>query len=80
MVNSQREKVNVIGNGNERERLDYGVTGNLDVKLRKEDMITSGPTLFQKYGVLCLMGLIGLLFLFQGILLKYNHAKNTSHS
>lgn len=66
--------------GNERERLDYGVTGNLDVKLRKEDMITSGPTLFQKYGVLCLMGLIGLLFLFQGILLKYNHAKNTSHS
>lgn len=66
--------------GNERKRLEYNKTGNLDVRLNREDLIQNEATIFQKYGVMALAGLVLLLFLFQGFLLKYKHVKSTPKS
>lgn len=56
--------------GQELTRLGVGKTGNLDYTLKTQ---LHHETIYQKFGILMFLILFALIFLFQNILLKYNH-------
>ena len=62
--------------GAEVTRLAYNVTGNLDAQISQNDAYISAPTLFQRFGILNLLLVWLVFFLFHIFLLKYRHEKN----
>lgn len=67
----------VISNkGEELARLNYGIKGNLDLKIQINTDKTRTPSLFQQYGFVLNLPIWFLCFIFQLFLLKLNYVKN----
>ena len=64
--------------GREVKRLNYDISGNLDIQLKTADFYSKSklPTIYQKYGILGLLPLWFLCFIFHLLLLKSRHEKN----
>lgn len=63
----------IYPDGSESTQLLTGKTGNLDLRLNLQEL---GPTLFQKYGILNLLPLWLLYFIFHQLLLKLKSEKD----
>lgn len=59
--------------GQEVQRLEYGVAGNLDLELKLPKLLA--PTLFQHLGIMAILPIWGLLFLFHFLLIKFRYEK-----
>jgi apolipoprotein N-acyltransferase len=64
--------------GQEVERINYGISDNLDLKINIARYLSKdkGITYFQKWGFFSVFAIWCLCFIFQVLLIKLRHAKN----